>query len=823
MKIQCPCGTKVVIEVTPEQAREGVQFVCPVCGADSSALVTQIVRQQFGISAEAASAPAPEIAPPPAPRPVPIISTPAPVPVPVAKPVPVAAVPPQPVPVARVRLQRSEGAAVEPAAAGSAPLCKKHPGVETTEACVVCHKPICPKCMELFGYVCSPLCRQKADLQGIAVPVCAAQKSVVEARQWRKVVMVAGSVSAVVLVLLGFWFWYAWFGVKPRIAFAQRFEKPAYSGESYLGGADKSQLIFLHGGKLARYDTKSKQEVWSAELIDQQDIAKKVKEETRRLQELQGKLNDNAPDAPPIKILPPDKMAKEMERWAAADLDLQVVGQNIWVATEEKVVRYDWDTGKPGEQLAVKGGFGGLIQRGDEFLRLDRDATKDVITHINLATGKITEETIIQPLLARAGTNAGTARTVAAAAKGGKAGGAGIPLGKPGQDMNRPLDARKVEEQYAQMSLPQRLAAPATLSINRAQERTLAELNSDAKIPGGGPDNPELAEYFTLIPAKDGYVQFASRLIEKRLVARQVMKPRPGKSALDGPVNVTQSAEVANEIFNEMARDRGGDTEMEDQSRYLITLRRADGKGDAEWKGEVIGPPAVFPLASVNVIASRQKITVLDKANKKLWESALTYNVAGRSHEDDPATTGQGPCVERGDTLFVFDEGVLTAFDIKTGNAQWRLPSVGISGLFFDDKGMLYVDSTTASPDTIKYSRQIDVASRTSDLMIKIDPRTGKTLWSKETHGAIAYVSGDYIYSVQRHGELRDEEDESPYGAPAVMAIPNFYRIRRINPRNGKEMWAHYEERAPLDIRFDKNRVHIVFKKEVQVLSCWSF
>ena len=70
---------------------------------------------------------------------------------------------------------------------------------------------------------------------------------------------------------------------------------------------------------------------------------------------------------------------------------------------------------------------------------------------------------------------------------------------------------------------------------------------------------------------------------------------------------------------------------------------------------------------------------------------------------------------------------------------------------------MLYVDSSTASPDTIKYSRQIDVTSRTSDLMIKIDPRTGKTLWSKETHGAIAYVGGGYLYSVQRHGELREE------------------------------------------------------------------
>lgn len=50
-----------------------------------------------------------------------------------------------------------------------------------------------------------------------------------------------------------------------------------------------------------------------------------------------------------------------------------------------------------------------------------------------------------------------------------------------------------------------------------------------------------------------------------------------------------------------------------------------------------------------------------------------------------------------------------------------RFPNAGrlgeIQGLLFDDKGMLYVNTTTASPDTIKYSRQIDVNSRIANII----------------------------------------------------------------------------------------------------------
>jgi hypothetical protein len=31
-------------------------------------------------------------------------------------------------------------------------------------------------------------------------------------------------------------------------------------------------------------------------------------------------------------------------------------------------------------------------------------------------------------------------------------------------------------------------------------------------------------------------------------------------------------------------------------------------------------------------------------------------------------------------------------------------------------------------------------------------------------------------------------------------------------------MWEHFQQRAPLDIQFDRNTIRLVFRKEVQVL-----
>src|ERR1017187_4450173 len=222
------------------------------------------------------------------------------------------------------------------------------------------------------------------------------------------------------------------------------------------------------------------------------------------------------------------------------------------------------------------------------------------------------------------------------------------------------------------------------------------------------------------------------------------MKGPPQKSALDsGNVNVTRTAEVANEILNEMQRDRGGDTVEEDQSRYQVAIRRPGSTEAADWTGEVVGPPALFPLKTVNVLTAGKTVIVFDKTNRKLWQTALAYSVVHGAGAFGGENTqfGGGPCVKRGDSLFVFDQAVLTAFDLATGNVRWRLPSVGIAGLFFDDRGMMYVNSTTASPENIKYAREIDINQKTDAVFLKINPRTGRQLWSTKPGGFISYLS----------------------------------------------------------------------------------
>src|SRR3569833_1673436 len=174
MKVQCQCGSKFSIDVTPEMARDPIRFVCPNCNTDLSGPINELVRKKLSLTA------APKRA----------IVQPAVAPTPVDPP-PAPAVP------GRLSLHKTASTATHGTAVESAPNpwasgaddgrpCPKHQGEVCVTNCYICRKPLCPKCMELFGYVCSPLCRAKAEANGINVPVYAGQKSVVEARRWRK-------------------------------------------------------------------------------------------------------------------------------------------------------------------------------------------------------------------------------------------------------------------------------------------------------------------------------------------------------------------------------------------------------------------------------------------------------------------------------------------------------------------------------------------------------------------------------------------------------------------------------------------------------------
>ena len=189
----------------------------------------------------------------------------------------------------------------------------------------------------------------------------------------------------------------------------------------------------------------------------------------------------------------------------------------------------------------------------------------------------------------------------------------------------------------------------------------------------------------------------------------------------------------------------------------------------------------------------------------------------------DEAQFGDGPCVEHGDTLYVFDQAVLSAFNLSSGDARWRVPTVGVVGLFFDDAGNVFVNTTSGNPDDIKYSRQIDITKATDDVLLKLDPKNGKTLWSIKPGGFISYLSGKFIYTVQSYEP--NPTDEEVNDMMSGLQKPAYFRIARINPKDGRLLWEYYDskDRCPVDVRFNANTIELVFKKEVQVLKYLTF
>lgn len=673
--------------------------------------------------------------------------------------------------------------------------------------------------MQLFGYVCSPHCKEKAELQGLEIPVYAGQRDVAQNREWGKVVLVSKLAALVVLILVGVWCWYAWFGSRPRPVFTVRFDnEPAMSGMSAV--CPEGQIVFIHGDKLARYDLKSGQAVWQRQLLDKKQIADQAAAEVKAMQAAanKGESVGRIPDA--------QELTKAMTRAAERSLKLETRGENLWVLDGARATRYDWATGEPKATLELDGDPGSAIRRGDELeFQRPLESGRLNLTRLNLITGKLVTTELGEEAIGAEAAPAASTRTNQV----GKTARLAVQSSATPGARTQSLDPRKMANALEHASPAARLAAPATIAVAAEQQRALREMESQDTSTArpattGRTEDLEAADDFSqLTPTADGFVQLTVKLLERKVIERSAMKSPPKKSALNGNVSVTSTYEVANELLNEMTRNAGGDTVREDASRYRARVHLGGaGQSPADWEGEVVGRPALYPQTSVNVLVAGKTLIVLDRTNQKRWESTLSFPLAGsgdfRGDEESAVRTGLGPVVERSDTLYVFDQGVLSAFDTATGNARWRLPSVGISGLFFDDGGMMYVNTTTASPDQIKYSKQIDVTSRTDDVVLKLEARTGREIWKYALGGRLAYLSGKYIYTMSYLGPLDEGEELSPEMVAMGAQVKPYLRLRRINPRNGHVMWDYYQPRGPLDVRIHDNTFQVVFKKEVQVL-----
>jgi hypothetical protein len=820
IKIQCPCGAKYSFEATPELAARPVKFVCQACGADSSALVDQIVRQQLGLPAAPVAPPAPvKGMPPPPPSPAPgaarnlpmgriITDSPAPAPAAAAttqpaEPEPPAAlsVPVRPAAAASAAAVVSSPAPASPSAAASP--CLKHPGQVMTAQCVVCGKAICPKCMEQFGHLCSAYCKARAEDLKVHVPVYAGQKTIVAAKEWMRVRYVIWAAAAVVLALVGGWIWYEFFGSRPSVVFSVKLNAEAESGFCKLVPPD--QVLFRHGPQLKRYDLKAKREVWSAALVDPEQIARSAAENFAKLKlererwkvlraQRRGLRDEDREEALADAGFKPrgdaeeiEEMAEWMERGLLDGLRFHFQGHNLWIVFPQKAARYDWQTGKPTQEIPLEGRLTEFTPSDAALFLISRqDSGAQVLTRIDTTSGVVRREEV-------AGDAGALAGLVAAPAAQAPTNTSRLTAGPARTAQGRTTNA-----------------SGAAVAKIRSAQAPPAEASID---DGTGFVDASRTEF---VHAGRNVAQVSVRLVKKNMVAYQAMRDKPRQSELDKGVSAANATAAINEVLNEWQEDKTGGKRWEDESTYRVIIRRLLGEGAPDWNGEVTGPPQLFSTPTVDVLIAGKTVIALDKSNRKLWEGKLAYTVSAdflSEHDGflEREADEHSPCFEHGSTLYLFDQGMLTAFELATGNVLWRLPAVGINQVQAGEEGILYVTTTSAGADRLKYSQQIDLSQKIMPVLLKVDARAGKILWRVTESGSGCHLSGKFLYLVEKHVG----DDTFRRGG---LGVPEHTRISRLNPRDGSVMWEYYEYQYPLAMDFHQNTIQVLFRKELRVL-----
>ena len=154
---------------------------------------------------------------------------------------------------------------------------------------------------------------------------------------------------------------------------------------------------------------------------------------------------------------------------------------------------------------------------------------------------------------------------------------------------------------------------------------------------------------------------------------------------------------------------------------------------------------------------------------------------------------------------------------------RWRLTSFGISAIQFDDQGALYVDSTTAGPDDVKYADTISF-EKIPSVLLKVNAANGRILWKAEQRGERARLSGKFLYSesIQQGGiglaaALGDALNQ-PSGEGPV-----YFRLYRLDPATGEAFWSLYREERPRNVAMDGNRILLRFGDNLELFKFLAF
>lgn len=720
VKVFCNCGAKFKFETQPVRGRMAAPVNCPVCGADATELANQVIAEKI------ANAPAPvAIAVTPL-APTPTAATPAPATPTIGV---TAVTPPPPGSVPSIRVGGLAQAVPPPPppaettdhdAPSTVARCQKHSELAAAD-CFVCGKPICPKCMEQFGYLCSSYCKGQAQARKLKVPVYEGQifeKQKAEGRSHN--LLIFASLAAVAL-LFGAYVWYWFVGSRPKQAF--RIETAPSAPFLHADWIGDDRFFAVTPARAALFSSKNGAEIWTYDLPKNEMKTYSSKGEERG----------------------------ETEWSLDFDPVVKLVSKDIWVGLPSRILRLDGQTGKKKQEIM-------LTQRASDYsvsethlLAVSRNTTNDskLLTRISLADGRVDAQ--YTPASSGAQRLIGTVRPM------------------PGLGNTSLKNISEDDEDFLEFN---------EISFGR-----------DPDFVFTGPNVAHVTR----------------KLIEARVHTQATAKKKSGPLLIDsGNVRASQGIEAAEEFFNQNAPD-----EKIDQSLYQITIDRYFGSAP-RWTGQVAGRPYFFAQKTVDLLVAGTTLTVFNKNNQKLWEAKLTYTIGGEASMSE-----EGPALEAGNRLLFYDQGVLTAFDLKKGEVQWRVNSVGISGLTLDSNGNVYLNSTTAGPESIRYSGQVNFSEKVRPMIVKVEVRSGKVLWQTAGVGDECMVSGDYVYTSDTQISGLDVMKTAVGGGGSV---PTHWRLHRLNPSSGKEKWEYYRAGAPVAVRTNGKQLLFQFKNDLRLL-----
>lgn len=681
VKVLCPCGAKFAFDVEPLNGAMPVALACPTCGEDATPLANKVIQQQL----------ASETTPPRRPRAIaPDPPTPAP-PAPAKRPPPLRlSIPTPQAPTAETQpeTESAHGQRHSTPRLANA-ICLRHDGRRATDSCRVCGKPICPQCLAVLGYVCSPYCKQRAEAEGIELPIYHGHRTVVEKRFQKKVrgTLLAG--IGVVALLIGATAFYSFYLVKPRIQHRQAIHVTDYTG-GICRFLDDNTYLSVAGDQIALFESGSGKERWLVHLRED-----------------------------------PEGTNDGFRSWVrTALLDAR---HDVWLLSDRTVRCLDRQTGEIKHRVVLEESTDdyAVTEDGVAFLLQSYDlqaGSRLSAVHIDFASGQVERESLPTPRPAERGESSST-RYIAA-----------------------------------------------------------------------GP----------------GIVELRTKLLQVREEVVERIKT-PTSSIMDsGQLSGANAVQAMEELMNEMARDDTGGRETIDVSLYQVNLLRHLSAAAAEWSGQVEGSVTFYPMRTVDLLVAGTTLHVFDKQNQLKWTAKLTFPVGEEFRQTDEPPTP--PALLTATTLYFFDKGMLTAFDISTGTPRWRVTSVGIRQVQQDAQGDLYVTTTTANAESIQYSEQISLMDRPKDVLMKVADESGEILWTTTMAGEGCIVTGDFLY-----GSL-SKMDFISLLHPDQEATTHF-RIYRLDPDTGQRLWEYYQPQSPVAMDLRKNNLLLQFTNELQFIS----